>query len=167
MRQGVDHIAIPCVTAHYFYPQLREGIRVPVIHGIRETARYLKEMGVDTAGILATDGTIVSGIFSRELTDLGIRSVIPTKRRQADVMALIYRDIKQGRQPDMETFREISQELRGRGAQVLILGCTELSLIKKTGDIGPGYLDAMEVLARESLVRCGKPLKKEYKTLIT
>ena len=165
-RQGVDHIAIPCVTAHFFYEELQYAIRTPIIHGVRETARYLKEQGVSSAGILATDGTVFSGLFSRALSDAGIQSLIPSKQRQTDVMELIYEDIKKGKKPDMEKFHAVSEELRGKGAQVLILGCTELSLIKKDFAIGPGYLDAMEVLARESLIRCGKPVRQEYDNLI-
>lgn len=166
-RQGVDHIAIPCVTAHFFHEELQEAVRVPIIHGVRETARYLQEMGVGSAGILATDGTVLSGLFSRALSEAGVRSFLPSKKGQMDVMSLIYDDIKKGKRPDMEKFRAVSEELRDRGAQVLILGCTELSLIKKEFAIGPGYLDAMEVLARESLLRCGKPIKSEYQRLIT
>ena len=166
-RQGVDCIAIPCVTAHFFYEELTESVRVPIIHGVRETARYLKEQGVSSAGIMATDGTIISGLFSRALSDEGIRPVLPSKQRQADVMKLIYEDIKKGNPPDMEKFHAVSAELRTKGAETIVLGCTELSLIKKDHALGPGFLDSMEVLARESLLRCGKPVKPRYQMLIT
>lgn len=166
-QQGVDVIAIPCVTAHFFYEELRDGIRIPIIHGVRETARHLKAQGVSSAGILATDGTIISGLFSRALSDEGIRPMIPSKARQADVMDIIYNDIKEGNPPDMEKFHAVSEELRQKGAETIILGCTELSLVKRDFFLGPGYLDSMEVLARQSLLRCGKPIKKQYQNLIT
>lgn len=166
-QQGVDVIAIPCVTAHFFYEELRDGIRIPIIHGVRETARHLKAQGVSSAGILATDGTIISGLFSRALSDEGIRPMIPSKARQADVMDIIYNDIKEGNPPDMEKFHAVSEELRQKGAETIILGCTELSLVKRDFSLGPGYLDSMEVLARQSLLRCGKPIKKQYQNLIT
>lgn len=166
-QQGVERIAIPCVTAHFFYEALTAGIPVPIIHGVRETARHLKEQGVAAAGILATDGTVLSGLFARELSDLGIHPVIPSAPRQKDVMTLIYRDMKKGNPPDMALFHGVCRELREKGAQVLILGCTELSLIKRNCPLGPGYLDAMEVLARQSLVACGKPIKARYQNLIT
>lgn len=166
-QQGVDAIAIPCVTAHFFYQELCDGIRTPIIHGVRETARHLKAHGVSAAGIMATDGTIISGLFSRALSDEGIRPVIPSKKRQADVMRLIYDDIKAGNPPDMDTFYAVSEELRQKGAETVILGCTELSLVKRDHPLGPGYLDSMEVLAAESLLRCGKPIKQQYQNLIT
>ena len=56
-NQGAERIAIPCVTAHYFFEQLESGIGVPVINGVRETALHLKNHGITKAGIMATDGT--------------------------------------------------------------------------------------------------------------
>lgn len=166
-RQGADWVAIPCMTAHYFYPQLAAGIPVPVIHAIDETTAHLKSLGITRAGILGTDGTIQSGIFSASLRAAGITPLIPEPARQAQVMELIYHDIKAGYPADMTKFRSAERSLRRQGAQVIILGCTELSLIKRDRDIGPGFLDAMEVLARQSILRCGKKLKPQYETLVT
>lgn len=166
-RQGVDCIAIPCMTAHYFYRELEAGIPAQVINAVGETVRLLKEHGITKAGIMATDGTIASALFTNELIDAGILPVLPSEERQADVMHLIYRNIKAGEPPEMDRFRAVQQELQEKGAEVIILGCTELSLIKRDQDIGHGFLDAMEVLARQAIVRCGKKLKPKYENLIT
>lgn len=166
-RQGVDCIAVPCMTAHYFYRELEAGIPAQVINAVGETVRLLKEQGITKAGIMATDGTIASALFTNELIDAGILPVLPSEERQADVMHLIYRNIKAGEPPEMDRFRAVRQELQEKGAEVIILGCTELSLIKRDQDIGHGFLDAMEVLARQAIVRCGKKLKPKYENLIT
>lgn len=166
-RQEVDCIAIPCITAHFFYEELAEEIRVPILNGISETVQHLKENGVTRAGIMATDGTIISGLFSQALLSAGITPVLPSRQRQADVMHLIYNNIKAGQSAEMERFQAVGQELRQRGAEAIILGCTELSLIKRDHDIGPGFLDSMEVLARQAVLRCGKTVKKEFHSLIT
>ena len=165
--QGASRIAIPCITAHYFIEPLEAGIPVPLVNGVQETVAHLKANGVKTAGIMATDGTIQTGIFSRELESQGIAAVIPSKERQADVMSLIYDNVKAGVPLDMARFRAVGQELFASGAEAIILGCTELSLIKRDFDIGSGYIDAMEVLARSAVLACGKPLKPEYQSLIT
>ncbi len=167
MQQGADFIAIPCVTAHYFYRELENAISVPVINGVRETAAHLKEQGITTAGIMATDGTISAGLFARELESLGITPVIPSAKRQKDVMHLIYNNIKANRPADMERFHAVSRELHENGAEAIILGCTELSLIKRDYPIGAGFIDAMEVLAQRSVQLCDKKLKSEYECLIS
>lgn len=165
--QGADHIAILCMTAHYFHEELRAGISVPVINGIAETVMHLKKNGVTRVGIMATDGTIRAGLFHRELERQGMEAVAPFPDRQADVMHLIYRNIKANLPAEMDRFHAVRQELQDLGAQVIILGCTELSLIKRDEDIGSGFVDAMEVLAQQSVIRCGGLLKPEYQCLIT
>ena len=166
-QQGAQRIAIPCVTAHYFFHELEQGIPVPVVNGVREVAKHLHDHGVTRAGIMATDGTIQSRVFHRELERCGIAAVVPSKDRQADVMRLIFDDIKAGLPADMAKFSAVANELRENGAQAIILGCTELSLIKRDNAIGPGFLDAMEILAQQAILQCGKPLKEQYRSLIS
>lgn len=166
-RQGVTCIAIPSVTAHYFYEELQAAIPAPIINIIRETVHHLRENGVRSAGIMATEGTIVSGLFTGALEKAGITPILPSAQAQEDVTHLIYRNIKAGRPAEMERFGRVRGQLRAQGAEVIILGCTELSLIKRDCAIGPGFLDAMEVLAQQAVARCGKPLKPEYRRLIT
>ena len=165
-RQRVCCIAIPCVTAHYFHRELQAGIPAPILNGVAETVNLLKAQGIKRAGIMATDGTIRSRLLAEELDQAGIVPIIPSAARQEDVMHLIYRNVKAGKPAEMERFRRVQQELLDCGAEVIILGCTELSIIKRDEAIGPGFVDVMEVLARESVLRCGKKLRPEYERLI-
>lgn len=166
-QQNVDLIAIPCITAHYFYDELSSQLEVPIINAVTETVRHLKENGIRKAGVMATEGTICSGLFSRELEKHGIEAVCPSPERQADVTHLIYQNIKKNLPPEMDRFRRVEEELQSHGAEAIILGCTELSLIKRDHTLNPGFLDAMEVLAQQTVLRCGKPLKSSYLKLIT
>lgn len=163
---GVDVIAIPCVTANYFYEDLQKEIDAPIIDIIGETVKYLVDAGVKCAGIMATDGTIQCGIFQRALEAAGIMVVTPNETGQQHVMHLIYQNVKATKPAEMERFTAVSEELRQKGAEVIILGCTELSMIRRDEVIGAGYLDAMQVLAKASVEQCGI-LKEAYKQLIT
>lgn len=166
VRQKVSCIAIPCVTAHYFRKELQATIPIPILNGVAETVNLLKTQGIKKVGIMATDGTIRSGLLSKELDHAGIISVIPSQKRQVDVMHLIYENVKAGKPAEMERFRRVQQELFDCGAEIILLGCTELSIIKRDESIGPGFLDVMEVLARESVLRSGKNLKPQFESLI-
>ena len=166
-EQGATCIAVPCVTAHYFMDSLEDGIRTPLINGVRETVAHLKENGITKVGIMATDGTIRSGIFRKELENQGLVAIAPSTDAQKDVMHLIFNNVKAGKPAEMDRFLSAAEDLRKQGAEAIILGCTELSLIKRDHKIGPGFIDAMEVLARQSVLSCDKPLKKEYDCLIT
>ncbi|MBQ3229627.1 MAG: amino acid racemase [Clostridia bacterium] len=163
---GCDVLAIPCITAHCFHEQIEAASGVETLHAIRDTALLLKQAGIKKAGLMATDGTVQSRVFQNELEKNGIEVVLPSESAQKDVMALIYRDIKCGRAPDMDAFFRVKSELSANGAQAVLLGCTELSLIKRSNDTGKCILDVMEVLARSAILKCGKPLRTEYEKLI-
>ena len=162
---GADVIATPCVTAHYFHEDLQAGIGLPVIHVIRKTAELLHQQGVRRVGLMATDGTVQSGIFQRQIEELGMEMILPDREGQQGVMELIYNQVKAGLQPDMTLFDSIRDQLHSSGAEVVILGCTELSLLKKTCDLGSGILDVLDVLAKESVMACKKPVKPEFDQL--
>lgn len=166
LAKEVSCIAIPCITAHYFYRELSENIPAPIIHGIYETGLELQKNGIKRAGLMATDGTIESRIFQDQLEKMGIEVLLPDERRQQDIMDVIYKNLKAGLPADMEKFQKVSLQLKDQGAQVILLGCTELSLIKKDVPLGKEYLDALEVLAQRCVVRCGRKLKKEYENLL-
>lgn len=166
-RQGAKLIAIPCMTAHYFHRELTRYIEAPIVHAIHETAAHLKKHGISKVGIMATDGTIRSKLFQQELERHGIEAVTPGPEGQKCVMSVIYDDIKANRPAGMDKFDLASRDLREQGAQAIILGCTELSLVKRDYPIGAGYLDAMEVLAQTCVLRCGGKLKEEYQDLIS
>ena len=164
--QGVYVIAIPCITAHFFQKQLEEEIGAYIINVIEETARYLKSEGISCVGIMATEGTIQSKLFQKVFSEYGITCRIPNNTGQDKVMHIIYDNVKAGLPVDMDMFEQISEDLNADGAEINLLGCTELSMIKRDNKIGKGYLDVMEVLARQSVLMCGK-LKSQYQHLIT
>jgi phosphatidylserine/phosphatidylglycerophosphate/cardiolipin synthase-like enzyme len=69
---------------------------------------------------------------------------------------IIYDDIKNGKTPDVDAFLAVSERLRAMGADALILGCTELSLIKKHYRLPPYFIDSLDVLAASTIEACGK-----------
>lgn len=164
---GATVVATPCITAHYFHEALQDGIGLPVIHAVRTTAELLRSAGVRRVGLMATDGTVQSGIFQRQVEALGMEIVLPSQVGQQGVMTLIYDQVKAGLEPNLDLFNGIRDELRRNGAQAIVLGCTELSLLKKNYDLGSGILDALEVLAKESVLACGKAVKPEYDQLFS
>lgn len=165
-QMGAQLIAIPCITAHYFHEELEAQTGLPIINAIEETALCLKREGVRSVGLLATDGTIQSGLFQKKLEAYHVQCVLPTSDMQREVMRIIYEEVKAGRAVDMERFLRISDELSSRGAQVILLGCTELSLIKRDFALPAGYLDVIDVLARKA-VQCCNRVREEYSHLIT
>lgn len=153
---GAEIIAIPCNTAHYFYDRLAEAVDVPMLNIIEESVNALKAIDVKKFGLLATDGTVNSRTYQRFCEGRDIECIVPDRERQARVMDIIYNQIKSGSPVDMESFFEVAHYMRSIGCEKLILGCTELSLIKKNEGLGDFYIDSLECLALSTIRACGK-----------
>ena len=165
-KQGADYLAIPCITAHYFHEELSQSVHIPIIHLVHEICEYLVRNHIDSVGIMATTGTISTQLFQSALKAKNISCIIPDETRQEDVMHIIYQNVKLVIDVEMDRFEHVSQELFHQGAQMIILGCTELSIVKKDYHLNDQYLDGMELLAAVALQKCQIPLKKEYQHFI-
>ena len=156
---GADVIAIPCNTSHYFVDRIQQEIGIPILHMIRETARTLVAQGKRRPAILATDGTIRTGLYQKECAAFGLEAAPPEPAVQRLVMSIIYEEIKRGERGSREKFAQIDRALASMGCDCAILGCTELSVFRSYHSLPPFYVDAMEVLAELAVVRCGKQLR--------
>ena len=158
-RGGCTALAIPCNTSHYFADRLQGDIAIPLIHMPRETVAALAADGKKRAGILATDGTVQTGIYQRECAARGMEGVTPPADVQKLVMSIIYDEIKRGEKGSREKFAAIDRWLRGSGCDAAILGCTELSVYRTYHGLPDYYLDAMEILAERCITACGYRLR--------
>lgn len=156
IKAGATRIAIPCNTAHYFYEQIARVSTVPVINIISQTVDFCKQNGMRTVGVLATEGTIFSGAYEEECRRAGIGYLTCSAEEQTVISDLIYGQIKKGQAPDVDAFRAVADSLIERGADAVILGCTELSLLKKKVGNEPNWIDSLEVLACAAIRLCGK-----------
>ena len=127
---GADFLIMPCNTAHNYYHAVAGSVSIPVLHMIAITRDALVARGVRCAGLLATDGTIQTGIYQRTFAGSGVELLTPDNEAdQAAVMDVIYNGVKAGDlSHDPSAFRAACEHLLARGAEVLILGCTELPL---------------------------------------
>jgi len=165
-RQNVDYIAIPCITAHFFHKDIAKSVYVKVSNGIEEAGEYLNERGINKVGIMATDGTASTKLFDSVFKEQGIECIYPEAECQKLLMSIIYDDVKAGRPVSMKEFGLIKNQLIENGAQVVILGCTELSIVKRDNDVGGKVLDIVDVLARDCVKKCAE-LRPEFEELIT
>ena len=155
-RQGAELLLMPCNTAHYFYDAVQASVSVPVLHMIRLTAQALRERGVRTAGLLATDGTVQTGLYQQCFEGAGIRLLIPDGPGQRAIMDMTYAGVKAGNLDyDASAAREAMEALLRRGAETLILGCTELPLAVKQYGIDLPAADPTLELALAAIRQAG------------
>lgn len=156
VEYGATLIAIPCNTAHYFYTRLNQALNVPILNMVGDTVNKVASLGFNKVGILATDGTIETGTYQRVCEQQGVDCAVPDKDAQKDVMHVIYSNIKKGEPPEMPVFERAVANLQQAGCDAFILGCTELSLVKKQVGLATNYVDSMEVLAEHAILACNK-----------
>ncbi|UKJ64653.1 amino acid racemase [Cellulosimicrobium cellulans] len=156
---------MPCNTAHYFTQQVLDAISVPFVSIIDTTVDAARSRVGDlrAVGLLATAGTAASGVYQDAFARHGVDALVPDDADQALVSQIIYEQVKAGRPVDIETFRAVAGRLVERGAQVIVLGCTELSVVAVDHDLlaDPLYLDSTDQLARATIRRAGHRVRGE------
>ena len=161
---GVDFLVLTCNTAHYFHKEIDESVGIPLLNMIEETVDYAINQGHKKIGILATTGNVKMEIYQKMCREKGVEYYVPDEEVQKKVMKIIYEDVKAGKPADMEMFDSIVEVLKENGCDCAILGCTELSIIKKDEKLPDDFfIDSSEVLAMNAIVKSGRKLKKEFK----
>lgn len=124
---GADFLIMPSNTAHYFHGEIQESITIPILHMIRETALELKYRDIKKVGLLATNGTLQTGIYESALAEFEIECIAPEQEYRRAIMGLIYNGVKSGNHKyDTSEFIKTAESLFEAGAQMLVLGATEL-----------------------------------------
>jgi aspartate racemase len=153
-------IALPCNTAHAYIARIQPHLSIPIVNMLHETVAHIERhwTGHPTVGLLATSGTIGSGVYHAAAAGRALNLIVPDGQHQQYVMEAIYgeRGVKAGYVdgPCKEALLRALAHLAERGASVVILGCTELPLILEQH---PAYrigaqtvvlLDPTDLLAR-------------------
>ncbi len=155
-RMGAGLLVIPCNTAHNFYGAVQGAVDIPVLHMLRLTARDLGRMGVKCAGLLATDGTVRTGAYQEAFAGTGIGLLTPDAPGQQAMMDMVYRGVKAGNMHfDISEARRAMEDLLDRGAETLVLGCTELPLAFALYHMVYPAVDPTLVLALEAIRQAG------------
>ncbi len=138
--------------------------KVLLINLIEETGRAVLEKGMNSVGVLATCGAVEGRVFEKYMTPMGIDVIYPDHDGQNVVNSVIYDAVKAGREPGEQLAGKLSEtcrELVERGAQAIILGCTEIpiameeaGLFEKLKDIA--FFDSLQILAAAGIREAGE-----------
>ncbi|WP_404326431.1 aspartate/glutamate racemase family protein [Cobetia sp. UIB-001] len=153
---GANAIAIPCNTAHAFVARIQPYIGIPIINMLTAVVDHIAAMQtpVTRVGLLATSGTVTSRVYHDIIEASGRETLVPDARCQTRVMEAIYghHGVKAGHTTGecSEHLQAAISHLLARGAEVIILGCTELPLIELDAALRErvALLDPAEILAQ-------------------
>ena len=156
---GAGCILMPCNTAHCFLPALQALTPVPILNMPEITAAHCAALyGEKRACLLATDGTLETGLYDKVLTENGVPFIVPEREEQKLLMYLIYDVVKASRplQGEREHWRTVLDAQRQRGAEYFILACTELPILADTLDVPGPFVDPTEELAAAAVRFCSE-----------
>lgn len=137
-RAGADFLVLATNTMHKLAPRIEERISIPFLHIADATAEAIKAMGMLKVGLLGTRPTMEEDFYTARLLRNGITPVIPEMAIERDeVHRIIFEELCLGRftEESRATYRQIMERLMERGAQAVILGCTEIGLLIAQGPL--------------------------------
>jgi len=152
---GADFAVIPCNTVHVFHSQLQGAISIPLLNILQETALACRSRGWDRVGVLGTVKTFNDRIYESALEEQGLVPVHLAVEKRDELGQLISRILSERTLPDdRQILIEMLQEMEGKGADGVILGCTDLQLLVNEGDpdLPVSVVDSMRCLA-DAVVR--------------
>lgn len=130
---GADFLLICTNTMHKVYPQIQAQVTIPILHIADATADALASDGVTKVALLGTRYTMQEDFYKSKLVARGFEVLVPEQADIDEVNRIIFEELCVGTLKDTsrKTFSRIIDSLKARGAQAVILGCTEIGLLVK------------------------------------
>jgi len=164
LKAGADFIVIPCITAHYFLPEITANNKYPLLNLLEESIAWTKKNlpHLKIAGLISSSGTLKSKLFHQAFQKERIEVIEPAAPEQQQVMEAIFgkKGIKAGfTSGSRRNIIDVCQKLIKRGAEAIIAGCTEVPLVLKEKDISVPLIEPMRIAAEASIIKAGYQLK--------
>ncbi len=147
---GADFLVLCTNTMHRVAPAIEAAVRIPLLHIADPTAREIKAAGLSKVGLLGTRFTMEQDFYKDRLRERhGLEVLTPAEPDRERIHRIIYDELCLGeiRDGSREAYRRVMADLVQRGAEAIILGCTEISLLVGPGDAGVRLFDTTRIHA--------------------
>ena len=153
-KAGADFIVICTNTMHKVVNQIKEKISIPILHIAEMTAEKILEKGLKNIALLGTKYTMEQDFYKSKLIEKGINVIIPDKNDIEIINKVIYDELCLGtiNSDSKKKFLEIVDKLRNKGAEGIILGCTEIGLLIKNEDTDVPLFDTAIIHAEQAAI---------------
>ncbi|MCG7575722.1 MULTISPECIES: aspartate/glutamate racemase family protein [unclassified Halomonas] len=152
---GADFMVLCTNTMHKVAEPLEAAVSIPLLHIADATAQVLQQQGITCVGLLGTRFTMEQAFYIERLQRHGIEVVVPTEPQRERVHSVIYQELCLGvvKADAKADYLEIVASLAERGAQGVILGCTEIGLLIQQADTSVPLFDTTEIHAEQAVQR--------------
>jgi len=152
-KAGADFGLIASNTMHVVFDKVQREISIPLINIIEVTAEAIKKEGIKTVGLLGTIFTMSKHFYKACLETRGIITLVPDREDQKFVNSVIYEELTRGliKLKSKERYVKIVKKIKEKGAEGIVLGCTEIPLLIKEKDCGVRLYDTTLIHAEKAL----------------
>lgn len=154
VQSGGGECLLLCTnTMHRVAPAIEAAIDIPFLHIAEPTAQALKAAGHARIGLLGTRATMEQAFYRDYLAERGIESLVPEARDRDLVHHVIFGELCKGvvTEPSRREYRRVMAELASRGAQAIILGCTEIAMLVDASDAAVPLFDTTALHAQAAV----------------
>jgi len=151
---GADCIVICTNTMHKVADVVQSGLEIPLIHIADATAQEIQGAGMHKIGLLGTRFTMQESFYTQRLVEsFGLQVIIPEDQEMREVDRIIYGELVLGeiKEPSRDIYRNVIEKLAGKGAEGIILGCTEIGLLVRPEDSDLPLFDTTQIHARAAV----------------
>lgn len=152
-KGGADFIVLCTNTMHKVAQQITDAVSIPLLHIADATAQRIRQTGVKKVGLLATAFTMEQEFYKGRLNQSEIEVLVPDAAGRKVVHDIIYQELCLGviRDESRAQYRKIIAELVEQGAEAIILGCTEITLLVKAEDASVPLFDTTLIHAEDAV----------------
>lgn len=154
-NSGANFLLMPCNTAHFFYEYIQKSISIPLLNMIEITAKYCKSQNLSRVGLLSTAGTLKTRIYHDALIKEGITCETPNDEENDITMKYIYQYKSGILNNDINPLLTIINNIIDKGANRIILGCTELPIICRCIKTDVPLINPVQLLALTAIELAG------------
>ena len=149
---GADFIIICTNTMHKIAPQMQDMISIPIVHIAEATADELKKRGIRKVALLGTKYTMTQDFYRGKLVDAGLEVLIPDETAVTMINDVIFGELCLGvlKDESKQAYLQEIEKLHARGAEGVILGCTEIGLLIKQEDLKIPVFDTTLIHAKKA-----------------
>lgn len=146
---SVDCLVLCANTLHQYVDKLEKVVDLPIVHIADATAKVIKQKGLTKAGLLGTKFTMEMDFYTKRLSSAGIETIVPEKAEREYIHDKIINEMLHDnfKKETRERFLSIIDDLQTKGAEGIILGCTEIPLLIKQEDVNLPLLNTLEIHA--------------------
>ncbi|MCU4929582.1 aspartate/glutamate racemase family protein [Bacillus cereus] len=152
-KGGADFIIICTNTMHKVVGKIKEKIDIPVLHIADATAKEIKRKDIQKVGLLGTKYTMEQDFYKSRIEENNIKVIVPSEKNRKEINKVIYTELCLGKivSQSREYYKRVIEELVQKGAQGIILGCTEIGLLIKQENVSVPIFDTGHIHAIEAV----------------